>query len=78
MRVSGKPARRRDNDAINALQAAACDFNAVIVDLFHGTILVADPALRTALMIALAVKPTLSLDDANGRFLGLLRLQQRA
>lgn len=38
MRVSGKPARRRDDDAINALQAGACDFNAVIVDLLHGMI----------------------------------------
>jgi hypothetical protein len=38
MRVSGKRARRRDDDTINALQAGACDFNAVMVDLLHGMI----------------------------------------
>lgn len=68
MRVSRKPARRRDDDAINALQAGACDFDAVIFGLIHGTVLVADPALRAVQMIALALKPTHSLVCANEAF----------
>jgi hypothetical protein len=65
MRVSGKPARRRDHDAINALQASACDVNAVIFGLLHGTIQFADPALSAVQMIALALKPTQLLVCAN-------------